>query len=175
MLSSLPRATQLFDDRSNMQVSLILGFTEPRLPLSTKRGAHLPGVDQARCQANLPQSRQAEHPARGSPHQEELGFSRGRNEPATWLQGQFPSPGTLRYNMWEGDPQPCPQDNLTRCRMAARIRYTEPTSSGLKPITLMASVTAWWWFLSSLSEAWEIRGSAPLPMPRPTPPSESLL
>lgn len=48
----------------------------------------------------------------------------------------------------------------TRCSMAARIRRTERISSSLKPITRMASVTAWWWLLSSLSEAWGRRGSA---------------
>lgn len=32
---------------------------------------------------------------------------------------------------------------LTRCSMAASIRCTEPTSSARKPITCMASITAW--------------------------------
>lgn len=44
------------------------------------------------------------------------------------------------------------QVKLTRCNMAARIRWMDSTSSGLKPMILIASITAWWFF-SSLSKA----------------------
>lgn len=44
------------------------------------------------------------------------------------------------------------QAKLTRCNMAARIRWMDSTSSGLKPMILIASITAWWLF-SSLSKA----------------------